>query len=144
MIYPKLQRKQNNLRLGSCHRKHYISGLHCIKGMYYTVRKKTCTNCLRSSRSRVSSLTAYWEATNPVNRDLWVPAAFIPHHVWNHIVESWWEALSALTLHIQFSNSIPWLELLKTLYSKFKQLFFCCKEDSESCSEGHFNREHIV
>lgn len=84
-IYPKSQRKQDNLRLGSCWRKHYISGLNCINThyRYSTVKKKTCTNCLRGSRSRVSSLTAYWEAANPVSRDLWVPAVFIPHQARN-------------------------------------------------------------
>lgn len=69
-----------NFRVLKCMNTYYI---------YYTVKEKTCTNCLENSMSRVSLLTAYWEATNLLSSHPWVQEAFITHYAYNKdIIES--------------------------------------------------------
>lgn len=42
--------------------------------------------------SRVSLLTAYWEATNLLSSHPWVQEVFIPHNAFNkYKIESWWK-----------------------------------------------------
>lgn len=133
-----------NIRVLNCFNTYY---------MYYIVKKKTCTNCLKSFTSRVSLLTAYWEATNLVSSHLWVQEAFIPHHACVQQVHNW-----KLTRSI-FSLDTPYTVFkYYTLFRVIKSIVFVLQQRSNSylsfakrtvtgklqhCEE-HCNRDNFV
>lgn len=74
--------------------------------------------------SRVSLLTAYWEATNLLSSHPWVQEVFIPHNAFNkYKTESWWKHFWSTYSIYSFHVIARWI----------KNILFILQPRSKSC-----------